>query len=154
MNPRMSGSVARRIEAGADLAAALLLAIAAAYAVAATVNHAVGAVVAGAIAFSACLALLRGGGRHERVYPLARFTPRALELHGLPELVLREDERLVSVGPDSRVVRLFDPAAMPPFGHTGARTDRNPDVGTSPTAPPDASQALYDALADLRRSLT
>jgi len=45
------------------------------------------------------------------------------------------DDILAALNPDSRVVRLFERDAIP----------------TSPV--PDASQALHDALAELRRSL-
>ena len=63
------------------------------------------------------------------------------------------DDILAELGPNSRVVRLFDPAAMPTPGQLNARIERHLGEGTSPTASPDASQALYDALAELRRSL-
>jgi hypothetical protein len=86
--------------------------------------------------------------------------------HAPEELML--DDILAELGPDSRVVRLFDPAAMPTPGQLNARIERHLGEGTSPIAPPDASpadaspadaspadasQALYDALAELRRSL-
>lgn len=48
-----------------------------------------------------------------------------------PELML--DDVLTDIGEDPRVVRLFDPSAAPQ------------------AAPPDATQALYDALIELRR---
>jgi hypothetical protein len=63
------------------------------------------------------------------------------------------DNILDKLGPDSRVVRLFDPAAMPSPGQLDARIERHLRDGTSQAAPPDASQALHEALADLRRSL-
>jgi hypothetical protein len=61
---------------------------------------------------------------------------------------------LAKLQPDSRVVQLFDRARVPTAGELKARIDRHlsqarPAVGEQP----DASQALYDALADLRRSL-
>ena len=62
-----------------------------------------------------------------RDFALATFEPSP------PELLL--EDALVAPDGDSRVVRLFDPSA------------------TRQAAPPDASQALYDALASLRRSL-
>jgi hypothetical protein len=82
----------------------------------------------------------------------------------LDELVLNEADRLddpplmledvlASVEPDSRVVQLFDPAAMPTPGQLKARTDRHLDGGTPHFPSPDASEALFAALADLRRSL-
>jgi hypothetical protein len=82
----------------------------------------------------------------------------------LDELVLNEADRLddpplmledvlASVEPDSRVVQLFDPAAMPTPGQLKARIDRHLDGGTPHFPSPDASEALFAALADLRRSL-
>ena len=69
-----------------------------------------------------------------------------------PELLL--DDVLAQLGPDSRVVRLFDPAAMPTPGELRARIDRHLDSSNARPAPhPDASQALHEALAELRRSL-
>jgi len=70
------------------------------------------------------------------------------------ELVL--DDVLAELRPDSRVVQLFDPARMPTAGELKSRIDRHlrQGRGAAPQEPqPDASQALYDALADLRRSL-
>ena len=67
------------------------------------------------------------------------------------ELIL--DDILEKLSPNSRVVRLFDPAAMPTPGHLKARIDRHLN-GESPATPlEDASQALHEALAELRRSL-
>jgi hypothetical protein len=70
---------------------------------------------------------------------------------GADELVL--DDILAELTPDSRVVRLFDPAAMPTPAQLHARIERHLGDGNSAVAPPDASQALYDALTELRRSL-
>ncbi|GAA4721472.1 hypothetical protein H9L13_09970 [Sphingomonas lutea] len=69
---------------------------------------------------------------------------------GDPQALLLEDVLAV---PDehSRVVRLFDAAAMPTPGELKARIDRH--LAGPSAEPPDASQALFDALADLRRSL-
>jgi hypothetical protein len=67
------------------------------------------------------------------------------------ELVL--DDILAELGPDSRVVRLFDPAAMPTPAQLNARIERHLGAADSPASPADESQALYDALAELRRSL-
>ncbi|MEP7131213.1 MAG: hypothetical protein ABI770_08805 [Sphingomicrobium sp.] len=78
----------------------------------------------------------------DRVHPL----PDAAD-----ELVL--DDILAELGPDSRVVRLFDPAAMPAPAQLNARIERHLGAATSSPPPVDESQALYDALADLRRSL-
>ena len=69
-----------------------------------------------------------------------------------PDAALALDEILAELGPDSRVVRLFDPAAMPTPRELNSRIARHLGDG-SPPAPTDDSQALYDALAELRRSL-
>jgi hypothetical protein len=67
------------------------------------------------------------------------------------ELVL--NDILAKLGPDSRVVRLFDPASVPTPGQLQTRIDDYLH-GEAPSSPaPDASKALYDALAELRRSL-
>lgn len=63
------------------------------------------------------------------------------------------DDILAELGPDSRVVRLFDPSAMPTAGQLKARIDRHLAGEPSRVSPPDASAALHEALAELRRSL-
>jgi len=60
------------------------------------------------------------------------------------------DDILAELGPDSRVVRLFDPEAMPTPGQLKSRIDSHLEPGQEY---PDAGQALHDALADLRRSI-
>ena len=73
-----------------------------------------------------------------------------LERHQQPdELVL--DDVLARLENFSRVVRLFDGSAMPTPGELASRIDRHLEA-PAPT-PPDASQALHDALSELRRSL-
>lgn len=72
------------------------------------------------------------------------------------ELIL--DDILAKLGPDSRVVRLFDRAAMPTPGQLNARIERHlrgdhASERTPAIQPADASQALHEALAELRRSL-
>jgi hypothetical protein len=69
----------------------------------------------------------------------------------LEPLVL--DDILADLGPDARVVRLFDRRAMPTPGQLKSRIDSHLEQGIPGTAAPDASQALSDALAELRRSL-
>jgi hypothetical protein len=54
---------------------------------------------------------------------------------------------------DSRVVRLFDRDAMPTPGELKSRVDNYLEQGSAATDPVDASQALSDALAELKRSL-
>lgn len=80
-----------------------------------------------------------------------------------PELVLTDADRLpvaeplelddvlAELGPDSRVVRLFDPAKMPTPGQLNSRIEAY--QARSTPAYPDASQQLSEALAELRRSL-
>lgn len=63
------------------------------------------------------------------------------------------DDILAELGPDSRVVRLFDPAVMPTPGQLKGRIDDHLRQGAPPPAHADAAQALSDALAELRRSL-
>lgn len=67
------------------------------------------------------------------------------------ELVL--DDILAKLGENSRVVRLFDPAATPTPGQLNARIEHHLRKGGAPAAPEDASQALFDALTQLRASL-
>jgi hypothetical protein len=69
----------------------------------------------------------------------------------LEPLVL--DDILADLGPDARVVRLFDRRAMPTPGQLKSRIGSHLEQGMPGTAAPDASQALSDALAELRRSL-
>lgn len=63
------------------------------------------------------------------------------------------DDVLDAVGPDSRVVRLFDASAMPSPAELKARVDRYLGQDAAWARSPDASQALVDALTELRRSL-
>lgn len=138
----MNAGRAERIEATADAGAALLLAAAVAYAFW-TLTVAPAAVAGAGVAFGLSFVGLR------RIQPVgaARLTDRPVATpvndllaeadrslaHAEDELVL--DDILAVLSPDSRVVRLFER-----------------DHAT-PRKPADASQALHDALADLRRSL-
>jgi hypothetical protein len=72
--------------------------------------------------------------------------------HSADELVL--DDILAGIGPGARVVRLFDAAAMPSPGQLKSRIDRHLNEGKSSSPSHDDSQALHDALAKLRRSLS
>ena len=91
-------------------------------------------------------------------------------LHHLEALVLTEADRLrpaaaaqmeplllddvlAEMAPDSRVVRLFDRKAMPTPGQMKSRIDGHLERGAGAAELPDASQALSEALAQLRRSL-
>jgi len=76
----------------------------------------------------------------DRVEPAASGEPLVL------------DDILAELGPDARVVRLFDRKGMPTPGQLQSRIDSHLAQG-SPAGASDASQALSDALAELRRSL-
>jgi hypothetical protein len=76
------------------------------------------------------------------------------------ELVLGDEDRLLvlddvlaEIGRSSRVVQLFDRQAMPSPGQLKSKIDDHLEQTASATAQSDASQALSDALAELRRSL-
>ena len=67
------------------------------------------------------------------------------------ELLL--DDILEELGPESRVVRLFARPAPPTAGELSDSIDRHLNAGPDRFQAPDASDALLNALADLRRSL-
>jgi hypothetical protein len=108
----------------------------------------------------------------ERRFLVPIFAVAPIEPVGLDELLLTDADRfgpshsptaageplelndiLEAIGPESRVVRLFDSAAMPTPRELMDRIGGHLEVSAPPAAPPDASQALYDALAELRQSL-
>lgn len=159
----MGGLKVVQVERGVDAGAAMLFAAAVGYAVSKLSIQPAFAAVGAAIAFVAGFRALRAVQPEAALFELAQFDGRDLELVQVEELLLTDADRidppellldtaLAHFGPDSRVVRLFDPAAMPTPGELKARIDRHLD-GSSQAAPADASQALYDALAELRRSL-
>lgn len=143
-----------------DVAAALLFAFAAGFAGWALDARPLHAAIAGP-AFLLAYAALRQCPRDERAhalpfFELAPIVARAAALEVLGELLLEPgqmlapcpgeaelllDDPLVDIGPGSRVVRLFGP-------------DRAPRGGDPLRSRcPDASHALSQALAELRRSL-
>ena len=63
------------------------------------------------------------------------------------------DDILAEIGPDARVVRLFDRSKMPTPGQLRSRIDSHLCDPRQRQHIPDASQALSEALAELRRSL-
>lgn len=154
----MDGTRIVRIEASVDSAAAAVYAGATALVLyllnASNAYVAVGA----AVAFAGCFYGLRSIEPEYVTFPLPAFAARSFEPADLDELLLTDliqpasadalvlDDVLAEPGPDSRVVRLFDSEAMRTAGQLGDRDDQQP-------APSDASQALLDALAELRRSL-
>ena len=90
----------------------------------------------------------------DRLYDELLLT-KADRLHSAPAedepLIL--DDILAEIGSDARVVRLFDRRSMPTPGQLKSRIDGHLQQASTPTAPVDASQALSEALAELRRSL-
>lgn len=62
------------------------------------------------------------------------------------------DDVLAEMAPESRVVRLFEPHAIPTAGELREQIDRHLR-GAACQTPPDASADLHEALDVLRRSL-
>lgn len=174
----MLGDKAERIEAAVDHAAAAVFAAAVAFASLNLLKDwtvqpqlSAYATAAGLVAFLPCARLLRNIAAQSPRFGVPQFDLGTFEPRPEPEeLVLTATDRLApaeakpadelilddilaELGPDSRVVRLFDPAAMPTPAQLKDRIDRHLEEGAPPGASPDASQALYDALAELRRSL-
>jgi hypothetical protein len=98
-------------------------------------------ICAAVAASCAAFTVLRNVSSGNRAYDLPQFEPVPLETAHVAadELVL--DDVLESAGPDARVIRLFDP---------GLESER---LARANSPQPDASQALTEALAELRRSL-
>ena len=172
----MQARLVTRIEKCVDGAASALFAGAAAYAAYAGFAADARWLVAGAetaatavVAFLLCFRALNAVRPEARRLPVPVFDVREIEpIETPPELLLTHryepasrgaeeplvlDDVLAALEPDSRVVRLFDRAAMPTAGQLNARIERHLERGAPPAPPQDASQALHDALADLRRSL-
>lgn len=165
----MDARYAQRVEGIADVAAAAALAAAAGFAmVFATASLAAGVAGAGAALALALLALRRLDGDC-RDFELAPFALADLPPAEFGELLLTDADRLeapqpsdavdelvlddvlAQLGEGSRVVRLFDASGMPTPGQLRARIDRH--LGQAAPVSPDASAALHEALAELRRSL-
>lgn len=70
-----------------------------------------------------------------------------------PEQPLDLTDILTELGSDARVVRLFDPSAMPTPAELKDRIDDHLDPTPDAAKSADAAQALHEALAELRRSL-
>jgi hypothetical protein len=161
---------ASEVERAVDASAAVLLAAATAFCclrLSLSLPFVGAATVAG---FCSGFALLRAVRPEERYFQIGDFAAGGADdldvdqpLHGIdevedvvsdgsPELLL--DDVLAELRPDSRVVRLFDPATMPTPAELQARIARHLGSGGPGPAPEvDASQALHEALAELRRSL-
>lgn len=80
-------------------------------------------------------------------------TPMGAATQAVAELLL--DDPLPAPAPDSRVVQLFAGARMPTAGQLALRIDRHiaEGAGSGPASSGDASDALSEALAELRRTL-
>lgn len=165
----MTHGEAERVEILVDAGAAMLLAGAVGYAAMnLTANFGLDLAIT-TLTFLAGFYGLRRIAPHEPAFalPVMACVPAheadadVLELteadHWRPEAVdtgeLLLDTELAHFGPGSRVVRLFEPSSMPTAGELKARIDRHLVQSPQQPAPPDASQELYDALAELRRSL-
>lgn len=160
----MDGTRIVRIEAGVDSAAAVVYAGATAL-VLYLLNASNGYIVVGAaVAFAGCFYGLRSIEPEYLEFPLPAFEARPFEPADIDELLLTDflqpvsdetlvlDDILAEAGPDSPVVRLFDPQAMPMPDQLVDGVDGRLGRQDDPAAA-DASQALHDALAELRRSL-
>jgi hypothetical protein len=160
----MQAGATARVESGMDAVAAALFAAAIGYAVHAVLGSAGSVAAGGTLAFALCFAGLRKVAPEERRFDVpecvadASATPIGALLTEADRVMseakpdaheLTLDDVLAEIGPGSRVVRLFDANSMPTPGQLQARIDEHLDIRTSL----DASQALLDALAELRRSL-
>lgn len=134
-----------RAEWAMDVVAAAIFAGAASFATWAVALDAGRATVLIAAAFAVAYFGLRQISAGERPFALAAFPLEPFEPtheaqgEATGELIL--EDMLATVSPDARVVQLFGSSQ----GQLGSSHSR--------TAPPDASQALSDALAELRRSM-
>ena len=171
-----------RMESLAERGASIVLGGAVAYAavrwLAATIVEpqlALFAAVAGVISCFICLRALKALAERGPQFAVPIFNVNELDGFEMDELLLTErlpdellltdadrldsavplelDDILARIGPDSRVVRLFDRKAMPTPGQLKTRIDSHLEQAAPSHAQPDASQALSDALAELRRSL-
>lgn len=124
-----------------DIAAAALFAAAVGFAAGAAGFGAVPTISAAVAGSVATFTVLRSVSASNRIYDLPAFELAPLEFapEAVDELLL--DDRLESGPPNARVVQLFGPGS------------RRSSAMSSDSPSPDASQALADALAELRRLL-
>lgn len=178
----MNARLASRIETGVELLASALLSGAVAHAALALLQdglpHPQAALLAAAIGAGTFL-LTSLAFRRKAATPTFRtpaFPLPELEISKPEELLLGDEDRLApdelvlgeadrlepeplelddvlaQLEPDSRVVQLFDRKAMPTPGQLQSRIEDH--LGhRAPATQHDASQALSEALAELRRSL-
>ena len=158
---------ADRIESIVDIVAAGLLGLAVASAIVILGWPVAAAACGGGAALLVAGVALRAVRPDAQDFRLAQF--EVSEIETVDELVLTDADRLppdvpdpdelvlddilVELEPDSRVVRLFDAAAMPTPGQLKARIDRHLGDGATTAGLADASEALHEALDELRRSL-
>jgi hypothetical protein len=170
-----AGSVAR-IEKNVDRLASTLFAVACGYGLYAWfAGRLIQPTLAMASAAAVALAFLLSDRVLDAVHPKPRrlkvqiFDVREVEPIEEPELLLTEifepqpaaqfedelilDDILAKLSTDSRVVRMFDPAAMPTAGELKSRIDRHLDDEASAAQSFDATRALHDALAELRHAI-
>lgn len=88
---------------------------------------------------------------HSGEDPAQRQRATAMVQQAADELLL--DDVLEGLAPESRVVRLFDSSTLSSPGELQARVDRHLRREPPQMPAPDATQALHEALAELRRSL-
>ena len=169
----MQARAVTKIEMSVDRAASSLFALACGYAGYMWFSTTAAMPFAGAEAAAAALLgyvlssrVLGAIQAESRKLPVPIFDVREMGPIEEPELLLTErfepasagdelllDDILAELEPDSRVVRLFDPAAMPTAGELKSRIDRHLDGQASAEQAAEATQALHDALAELRRSI-
>ena len=178
----MRGGKRERIEKLVDCGAAAVLAGAVGFGLVALLEGIVAqpylvAGLAAIAAFFASIRLLRRVGAKSPDFVMRTFQLPDFGFDDLDELLLTEQVELVltdadrlrprrsheeelvlsdilaKLGPDSRVVRLFDPGAMPTPAQLNDRIEHHLRTSRAPAGPEDASEALYQALDELRRSL-
>ena len=145
-----------RVELWLDGAAAAVLGAAFAFCTTLLGAGAAG-VVFGAAAFPMAFAGLRTV-KSVRSLPLAEFEPVPFEF-AADELLLTErvaeelllDDALAPAPGDSRVVQLFGTRPLPTAGELHRSIEQH--LASRQASSPDATQALSDALAELRRNL-
>ena len=167
----MDARLALWVERTADAGAAASLAAAAGYGAFRVGSSPASVVALAAAALLGAWTALRSIGPGPATFALPSFDAEPLSVpEDRDELVLTDSDRLdhtrasepadelvlddvlAKLEDFSRVVRLFDRSAMQTSGELKNRIDRRRD-GLPPSAPPDASQALHEALSELRRTL-
>lgn len=171
----MRAESARKIESNLDRAASGLFAVAAGYAGFVLLTAALGiaergagAAAIAALAYVTIRRLLGAIEPEAPKLPVPVFDVREMEPIEPDELLLTDryvepgtfesdplilDDVLGELAPDSRVVRLFNAAAMPTPGQLNDRIRQHLETGRTGSPSQDASQALHEALAELRRTL-